>query len=114
MAGINEPKTLVILSDRTDKEPFTVWLESLKDAATRRRIISRLRRLEQGNFGDCKYLRDGIFELRLFFGSGYRIYYGRDGENIIVLLAGGDKGKQDKDIQIALRNWKEYKSNAQT
>lgn len=105
-------KTVIVYTDKAGKELFTKWLDSLQDASTRRRIIARLRRLEQGNYGDCKHLNDGIFELRLFFGPGYRIYFGEDGDTLVVLLCGGDKGNQDKDIQTAISYWKEYNSNA--
>lgn len=105
-------KTVIVYSDKTGREPFTRWLNTLKDPITCRRIFTRLRRLEQGNFGDCKRLQDGVFELRLFFGPGYRIYFGKDGDTLIILLGGGDKSNQDKNIQTALMNWKEYKSDA--
>ena len=71
----------------------------------------RLRRLEQGNFGDSKHIRERLYELRLFSGPGYRIYFGRDGDAVIVLLTGGDKSTQDKDIHAALLYWKDYKRN---
>ena len=105
-------KTVIVYNDKAGKEPFTKWLNSLKDALSRRRILARLRRIEQGNYGDCKHLQDGIFELRLFFGSGYRIYFGEDGDTVVVLLCGGDKSSQDKDIQTAVMYWKDYKDNA--
>ena len=104
-------KTVIAYSDNTGKEPFTNWLNSLNDARIRRRILARLRRIEQGNYGDCKHLQYGVIELRLFFGPGYRIYIGEDGDTLIVLLCGGDKSNQDKDIQNAVKYWQEYKSN---
>lgn len=106
------PKTVIAYTDKSGREPFTNWLHGLKDAKSRRRILTRLRRIEQGNYGDCRYLQDGVFELRLFFGPGYRIYFGEDGDRLVVLLCGGDKSKQDKDIQTAIMYWKEYKDNA--
>ncbi|MGK0299089.1 MAG: putative addiction module killer protein [Gammaproteobacteria bacterium] len=72
----------------------------------------RLRRIEQGNYGDCKNIQDGVSELRLFFGSGYRIYFGENGNSLVVLLCAGDKSTQQKDIQKALKYWNEYKDNA--
>ena len=105
-------KTIVIYKDEAGREPFTAWLNNLKDARNRRRILTRLRRLEQGNYGDCKYLQAGIFELRLFFGPGYRIYFGEESETLIILLCAGDKSSQVNDIQNAVRYWNEYKSNA--
>ena len=71
----------------------------------------RLRRLEQGNFGDSKHIKERLHELRLFFGPGYRIYFGKDDDAIIVLLTGGDKRSQDNDINTALQYWKDYKTN---
>ncbi len=67
-------------------------------------------RLEQGNFGDHKHLDDGVYELRLFFGPGYRVYYGIHGEEIVLLLYGGDKKTQTKDIQLARKFWELYLS----
>jgi putative addiction module killer protein len=104
--------TVIVYADNKGKEPFTNWLNALSDARTRRRVIMRLRRVEQGYFGDCKHLLDGVFELRFFFGSGYRIYYGKDGDKLVVLLCGGDKSTQQKDILKALNFWNEYKHNA--
>jgi len=112
MDGPIMPKTVIAYIDKGGKEPFTKWLDSLKDANSRRRILARLRRIEQGNYGDCKYLQNGIFELRLFFGPGYRVYFGEDGNKLVVLLCGGDKSNQEKDIQTAVMYWKEYNSDA--
>jgi len=91
-------------------EPFTEWLTDLPDRRTRARILARLERLEAGNFGDAKYLRDGVSELRIDWGPGYRVYFGRDGRTVIVLLCGGDKRKQDADIRKAVKLWQEYAS----
>lgn len=102
-------KTLKIFQDRGGKEPFVDWLESLKDAKTRGRIITRLDRLEVGNPGDFKSIGEGVFELRLHFGPGYRVYYGEDGNVLVILLIGGDKSTQEKDIAKALTFWKRYK-----
>ena len=68
-----------------------------------------IRRLESGVFGAPKALRDGVFELRLDFGPGYRVYYGRDGEKVIILLGGGSKRRQAADIAAAVERWKRYK-----
>lgn len=106
------PKTIIVYIDKHRREPFTRWLNGLKDASIRRRILARLRRLEQGNYGDCKRLQEGVHELRLFFGPGYRIYFGEEGDKLIVLLCGGDKSSQNKDLQQAIKYWKEYKSHA--
>ena len=73
------------------------------------RVDRYVRRLEVGNFGVAKALRDGVFELRLDFGPGYRVYFGREGETIIILLGGGSKRRQDADIATAVARWKRYK-----
>jgi len=105
-------RTILVYRDKTGREPFTQWLYGLRDETVRRRILTRLRRLEQDHFGDCRRLREGVLELRLFFGPGYRVYFGEDGNTLVVLLCGGDKSSQGKDIQTAIRYWKEYKSHA--
>ncbi len=89
-------------------EPFTEWLAELHDRSARARILARLERLEAGNFGDAKFLRDGVSELRIDWGPGYRVYFGRDGQTVIVLLCGGDKRQQDADIKRAVELWQEY------
>jgi putative addiction module killer protein len=104
--------TVIVYADNKGKEPFSNWLTGLSDARIRRRVIMRLRRIEQGHFGDCKHLQDNVFELRLFFGPGYRIYLGKDGDKLVVLLCGGDKSTQQKDIFKALNFWNEYKHHA--
>lgn len=83
------------------QRPFDDWLDRLKDKATVARIAARLNRIALGNFGDAKAVGDGVSELRLDFGSGYRIYFAQDGEAIILLICGGDKSTQDKDIRKA-------------
>ena len=90
------------------KFPFREWLLSLKDVQTRAVIRARLDRLVLGNLGDCKPLGGGIFELRIHFGPGYRVYFGWGTQSIIVLLHGGKKKKQGKDINIAREYWKDY------
>jgi putative addiction module killer protein len=90
------------------REPFSDWLTNLRDRQARARILSRLDRLELGNFGDCKFVGGGVSELRVDWGPGYRVYFGRDGKTVIVLLCGGDKKKQDIDIQKAIELWQEY------
>lgn len=108
MARAVTPKTVIAYADRAGREPFTAWLRKLKDAEGRARIMARLRRVEQGHYGDCRHIRDGVYELRLFFGPGYRVYFGEDGDRLVVLLCGGGKDTQKKDIGAALALWKEY------
>jgi putative addiction module killer protein len=112
MAQAVTPKDVIFYADEAGKEPFADWLDELKDKQSRKRIETRLLRLEQGNYGDCKPVGDGVSELRMFFGPGYRVYFGEDTGNIIVLLCGGDKDSQTQDIETAKIYWKEYQSHA--
>ena len=105
-------KQLVFYQDQAGNEPFNDWLNGFRDAALRRRILQRLFRVQSGNYGDYKPVKGGVFELRLHFGSGYRIYFGEDGERIVVLLCGGDKSTQKNDIESAQTYWKEYLNDA--
>jgi len=80
---------------------FNRWLNKLKDGSVRQKVLARLARVENGNFGDCKQLAADLFELRFFFGGGLRIYYTIQGGLIVLLLAGGDKSTQVADIEKA-------------
>ena len=88
--------------------PFSEWLASLGDARAVGVVRARLNRIRLGNFGDCKSVGGGVEELRIDFGPGYRVYYGREGSLVVVLLCGGDKRTQARDILAAQRRWKEY------
>ena len=90
------------------REPFTEWLAGLRDRQAQARIQVRLERLELGNFGDCKPVGAGVSELRIDWGPGYRVYFGRDGQTVVIVLSGGDKRKQDADIKKAVELWQEY------
>ncbi len=105
-------KEIIIYANEDETEPFTDWLLGLKDRQAIKRIQTRLLRLEQGNYGDYKTLKDGVLELRFMFGSGYRIYFGEDGDKLVILLLGGDKSSQKKDIEQAKKYLEEYKDNA--
>ena len=85
------------------------WLESLTDERAASKIVMRMDRLEKGNFGDCKPLREGVWELRIDWGPGYRVYYGMIGLACVILLCGGDKRKQASDIERAIAYFKDYK-----
>jgi putative addiction module killer protein len=84
-------------------EFFVKWIDGLPDIRARARIFVRIERLSAGNPGDVKPVGEGVSELRINFGPGYRVYYKRQGQKIIILLAGGDKHSQAKDIKTALR-----------
>lgn len=90
-----------------ETETFSGWLRGLRDAQARARIAARVRRLAFGNPGDVKPVGEGISELRIHYGPGYRAYYNQRGTVLIVLLCGGDKSTQDKDIETAKRLAKE-------
>ena len=92
------------------KIPLTAWLEGLRDGSTRGRIVARLDRLKAGLLGDWKAVGNGVFELRIDHGPGYRVYYGQEGKTLILLLCGGDKSTQVKDIETAHAYWKDYKA----
>lgn len=83
-------------------EEFDTWLSALKDKLGRARIIHRIRSAEHGNFGDCEPVGEGVSEMRIHFGPGYRVYYTRRGEVIYLLLLGGDKRSQKRDIKHAI------------
>jgi len=90
-------------------ETFKRWLSNLRDRQAIARINARIRRLSAGNLGDVKPVRDGISELRIDHGPGYRVYFFRHGVSVIVLLAGGDKRTQDADINRAIGIYKEWR-----
>jgi putative addiction module killer protein len=81
---------------------FDAWFESMRDREAKHRIQMRIDRAEDGNFGDCKPVGEGVSEMRIHLGAGYRVYYKQVGREIYVLLAGGDKSSQAKDMHIAL------------
>ena len=101
-------KNIEIYVAANNKMPFVDWLENLKDKQGRYRIKERLDRVALGNFGDHKSLGDGLYELKMSFGPGYRVYYGKDGDKLILLLCGGDKSTQSKDIKKARQYWQDY------
>ncbi len=90
-------------------EPYTEWFRKLRDAKAKESIAVRLRRLEAGNFGDCKSVGDGVNELRIDVGPGYRVYCGIHGNLLVILLCGGDKRTQSTDIAKAKTLWTEWK-----
>jgi len=105
------PKQVIVYAKENGKEPFTEWLYGLRDAMGRKRILARVSRLQQGNYGDCEPVGEGVSELRMFFGPGYRVYFGERDNTIIVLLCGGDKDSQGKDIEQAKTYWRECLSH---
>lgn len=106
-------RSLKMLETDEGNVPFEEWYEGLKDRRTRLRIRARLTRLQSGNFGDFKGVGEGVFELRIFFGPGYRVYFALSDKTVVVLLGGGDKGSQESDIRKAHVLWRRYEDEAQ-
>jgi putative addiction module killer protein len=96
------------VDDGRGSSPFASWFNKL-DAAAAARVDRYIRRIENGNFGNSKPVGGGIQELKIDFGPGYRVYYGRDGQRLVILLAGGSKRKQSADIETAKRRWEAYR-----
>lgn len=92
------------------KRPFSQWLNDLKDKLAKAKIRLRLDRLERGNFGQCKPVGEGIFELKIDFGPGFRMYFGIVGAKCVLLLCAGTKGTQKSDIQNAKAYFRDYHS----
>ncbi len=90
---------------------FSTWLQKLRDIKGRARITARIDSAKMGNFGDHKGLGDGVSEMRIDSGPGYRVYYAQEGQAIYLLLLGGDKSSQAKDIAKAKKIWADIKSN---
>lgn len=92
------------------ESPFTIWLDYLNDINAKARILQRIDRIALGNFGDCEPVGEGVHELRIAYGPGYRIYFGNDGKQLVILLCGGTKRQQGKDIKKAKEYWEDYKA----
>jgi putative addiction module killer protein len=103
-----QPREVVLYMTEDHDCPFEVWLESLRDRQARARIKKRLDRIELGNLGDFKPVGEGVLELRIDYGPGYRIYFAESGATIILLLYGGDKSTQDQDILRAKQYWIDF------
>lgn len=93
--------------------PFSEWVDSLRDRKARAKINERIRRVSVGNLGDYKSVGEGVCEFRINYGPGYRIYFGQIGSIIILLLWGGDKSTQEKDIEKAIEYWRDYNARSE-
>ena len=92
---------------------FDKWFRKLRDKKAKAKILIRIQRIEEnGNFGDCQSVGEGISELRIHYAKGYRVYLKEHGEQIVLLLIGGDKSTQRKDIETAKQLWEEYLKNS--
>ncbi|MHB8447844.1 MAG: type II toxin-antitoxin system RelE/ParE family toxin [Rudaea sp.] len=96
---------------RDGSRPFDDWLISLRDVVAAQRIGARIARLRTGNFGDCKSVGGGVLELRIDHGPGYRVYFGKHGQTLVLLLCGGDKRTQARDILNARNYWHDWEAN---
>jgi putative addiction module killer protein len=94
--------------DRDGKSPYAIWFEGL-NAEAAAKVTMAVSRLGQGNFSRVKGVGSGIFEYRIDFGPGYRIYLGKDGDRLVILLGGGSKKRQSSDISNAIARWQDYK-----
>jgi putative addiction module killer protein len=99
--------------DVDGRAPFTDWAEEL-DVSASAQIACALRRMAMGNFSNSKGVGEGVLEFRISFGPGYRIYFGRDGDTIVVLLTGGTKKREQDDILAARAFWRDYKRTKRT
>ena len=102
-------KKLRFYQTENGNEPFKKWLESIKDKTAMAQINNRVRRLALGQHGDCKRVGKGVFELRIHYSRGYRVYFSEHGKELVILLLGGDKGSQKRDIKQAITYWQHYK-----
>ena len=105
------PKEVVVFRAKDGQVPFEDWLDDLNDKRAVARVLARLARVRQGNPGDCKSVGEGVSELRVDYGPGYRVYFGQRGRTLIILLCGGDKRTQDRDIRLAKEYWHEFKAS---
>jgi putative addiction module killer protein len=90
------------------KDVYSDWLRQQRDTMARIAVDRRVMRLEQGNFGDHKFCRNGVWELRIDVGAGYRVYYATAGKRLVLLLCGGDKRTQEADISRACDYWQDW------
>lgn len=96
----------------TGRDLYQEWLERLNDRAARVRVTARISRLAAGGFGDCKPVGKGVWELRIDYGPGYHVYYAMAGREILLLLLGADKRRQQVDIEKAIACWSDYQQRA--
>ena len=95
-------------NDRNGQSPYAAWFDSL-NAQAAAKVATAMARLAGGNFSNVKGVGSGVFEYRIDFGPGYRVYFGKDGERLVILLGGGVKKRQQRDINEAIDKWQDYK-----
>lgn len=101
--------TLIEYTDKEGKSPYADWLATLRDKKALAKILIQVDRMELGLFGDSKPVGEGLSELRIHYGPGYRVYYGKWEQHIYLLLCGGNKSTQSQDIKYAKAYWQDYK-----
>ena len=94
--------------DQPGRSPYAVWFDHLNSQAAAK-VTRAVTRVAAGNFSNVKGVGAGVFEYRIDFGAGYRIYFGKDGERLVILVGGGTKSRQQQDINVAISGWQEYK-----
>jgi putative addiction module killer protein len=104
----NKPKSVLVYRTREGRLPFDEWLRDLRDPNAVARVLARVGRIRRGNLGDCKPVGEGVSELRVDYGPGYRVYFGQQGSTLVILLCGGDKRTQARDIRLAQEYWSDY------
>jgi putative addiction module killer protein len=102
------PRELILYETEHGRCPFVDWLDSLRDIRARARIKKRLDRVELGNLGDVRSVGEGVSELKVDYGPGYRVYFAESGSTLILLLCGGDKSTQRQDILKAQQYWTDF------
>ena len=102
------PRELIYYQTVRGVVPFREWYSSLKDIDAQVAVRAKLVRIRRGLLGDCKPVGEGVYELRIFIGPGYRVYLGLKERSLVILLCGGDKNRQDRDIQTAKFYWNDY------
>lgn len=105
-----EPRRVEIYETESGDAPYEIWFDGIRDAKTQGRIKARIARVRLGNLGDCDAVGDGVSELVLDFGPGYRIYFAQVDKVIVLLLCGGDKSTQKTDIATAKKHWADYQA----
>jgi putative addiction module killer protein len=103
------PYTISYYLTEAGDKPFKEWLDNLKDIVARQKIRVRLDRVRLGNLGRNRSVGEGVYELKIDYGPGYRVYYGLENKTMVLLLLGGDKASQKKDIIQARNHWEDYK-----
>ncbi|NJL11340.1 MAG: type II toxin-antitoxin system RelE/ParE family toxin [Calothrix sp. SM1_7_51] len=109
-----QPREIKEYQTADGQNPFAQWIDSLRDRKARAKIRNRLTRVEAGNLGNYRSVGEGVCELKINFGPGYRVYFGQVESTIILLLCGGDKSTQEEDILQAKEYWREYERREST